>query len=37
VSYSRLRLICHELRIVIAPGDVGRVDLAGLTHFLDTL
>jgi Domain of unknown function (DUF6430) len=37
VSYSRLRLICHELRIVISPGDIHRVDLAGLRDFLDTL
>jgi plasmid maintenance system antidote protein VapI len=37
VSYSRFRRICHELRIVIAPGDVGRVDPAGLRDFLETL
>jgi transcriptional regulator with XRE-family HTH domain len=37
VSYSRLRLICHELRIVISPDDVHRVDLAGLKEFLETL
>jgi transcriptional regulator with XRE-family HTH domain len=37
VSYSRLRLICHELRIVISPGDIHRVDLAGLEDFLVTL
>jgi transcriptional regulator with XRE-family HTH domain len=37
VSYSRLRLICHELRIVISPDDVNRVDLAGLKEFLETL
>jgi transcriptional regulator with XRE-family HTH domain len=37
VSYSRLRVICHELRIVISPGDVDRVDLAGLRDFLETL
>jgi transcriptional regulator with XRE-family HTH domain len=37
VSYSRLRLICHELRIVISPGDIHRVDLAGLQDFLETL
>jgi hypothetical protein len=37
VSYSRLRLICHELRIVISPADVQRVDLAGLGDFLRTL
>jgi transcriptional regulator with XRE-family HTH domain len=37
VSYSRLRLICHELRIVISPGDIRRVNLAGLRDFLATL
>lgn len=37
VAYSRLRLICHELRIVIFPGDVHQVNLAGLTDFLDSL
>jgi hypothetical protein len=37
VAYSRLRIICHELRIVISPGDVRRVDLAGLSDFLQTL
>jgi transcriptional regulator with XRE-family HTH domain len=37
VSYSRLRLICHELRIVISPGDVHRVNLVGLRDFLETL
>jgi transcriptional regulator with XRE-family HTH domain len=37
VSYSRLRLICHELRIVISPADLQRVDLAGLGDFLQTL
>ncbi len=37
VSYSRFRLICHELRIVISPGDIHRVNLAGLRDFLDTL
>jgi transcriptional regulator with XRE-family HTH domain len=37
VSYSRQRLVCHELRIVIPPGDVHRVDLAGLKDFLETL
>jgi transcriptional regulator with XRE-family HTH domain len=37
VSYSRLRLICHELRIVISPEDIHRVDLAGLEEFLKTL
>ncbi len=37
VSYSRLRLICHELRIVILPGDIHRIDPAGLKDFLETL
>jgi transcriptional regulator with XRE-family HTH domain len=37
VSYSRLRLICHELRIIISPSDVQRVHLAGLRDFLETL
>lgn len=37
VAYSRLRVICHELRIVIAPDDIRRVDLAGLDNFLQTL
>jgi hypothetical protein len=37
VSYSRLRLICHELRIVIYPDDVPRVNLVGLQDFLQTL
>jgi len=37
VAYSRLRLICHELRIVISPNDLQRVNLAGLRDFLQTL
>jgi hypothetical protein len=37
VSYSRLRLICRELRVVIRPEDVGRVDLVSLREFLRTL
>lgn len=37
VAYSRLRIICHELRIVIYPDDIRRVDLAGLGNFLQTL
>ncbi len=37
VAYSRLRLICHELRIVIFPGDAERVDPAALKGFLRTL
>jgi hypothetical protein len=37
VSYSRLRLVCKELRVVIRPEDVGRVDLVSLREFLQTL
>jgi len=37
VAYSRLKIICHELRIVIHPADLPRVDLAGLGNFLQTL
>jgi transcriptional regulator with XRE-family HTH domain len=37
VAYSRLRLICHELRIVIFPDDVQQVDPASLETFLQTL
>lgn len=36
VAYSRHRLICHDLRIVIRPEDVARVDLVGLRAFLQT-
>ncbi len=34
VAYSRIRLICHELRIVIRPEDVGKADLVSLRAFL---
>jgi hypothetical protein len=34
VAYSRLRMVCHELRIVIRPEDAGKLDLAGLRSFL---
>ena len=37
VAYSRLRLICHDLRIVIRPDQVDRVDLVSLRAFLQTL
>jgi hypothetical protein len=37
VAYSRGTLICHELRIIIHPGDAGRIDLASLSDFLRTL
>jgi Domain of unknown function (DUF6430) len=34
VAYSRIQLACHELRIVIRPEDVGKVDLVSLRTFL---
>lgn len=34
VSYSRMRLACRELRIVIRPEDVGKVNLVSLRTFL---
>jgi hypothetical protein len=37
VSHSRLGLVCHELRIVIPPEDVRRVDLVSLREFLHAL
>jgi transcriptional regulator with XRE-family HTH domain len=37
VAYSRHRLICHELRIVIFPADVQQVDAANLRAFVQTL
>jgi hypothetical protein len=37
VAYSRQQLICHELRVVIVPADVPRIDLAGLKVFVQTL
>jgi hypothetical protein len=37
VAYSRRQLICHELRIVIHPHDVPRIDLTTLGGFLTTL
>jgi transcriptional regulator with XRE-family HTH domain len=37
VAYSRLKLICHELRIVIFPDDARRVDPVSLSAFLQTL
>jgi hypothetical protein len=36
VAYSRMDLVCHELRIVIRPEDVARVDLIRLREFLWT-
>jgi Domain of unknown function (DUF6430) len=37
VSYSRLRVVCEELRVVIRPEDLRRVDLVSLREFLHTL
>jgi transcriptional regulator with XRE-family HTH domain len=37
VAYSRFRLICHELRIVILPRDVPAINFAGLPAFLQAL
>jgi hypothetical protein len=37
LAYSRLRLICHDFRIVIRPDDLDRIDLVGLREFLRTL
>jgi transcriptional regulator with XRE-family HTH domain len=34
VAYSRLQLVCSELRIVIHPNEVRRIDLASLRPFL---
>jgi hypothetical protein len=34
VAYSRARMVCHELRIVIRPEDAAKLDLAGLRAFL---
>jgi hypothetical protein len=34
VAYSRTQLICHELRIVIRPEDVSRIDLIRVREFL---
>jgi hypothetical protein len=36
VAYSRARLICHELRIVIRPEDVARIDLIRVREFFRT-
>jgi Thoeris protein ThsA, Macro domain len=35
-AYSRMKLICPELRIVIRPEDVTRIDLIRLREFLST-
>lgn len=37
LAYSRLRLICHDFRIVIRPEDLDRVDLVSLREFLRAL
>ena len=36
VACSRMKLVCHELRIVIRPEDVARIDLIRLREFLST-
>lgn len=36
VAYSRTNLICHELRVVIRPEDVARIDLIRVREFLRT-
>jgi hypothetical protein len=35
-AYSRMELVCHELRIIIRPEDVTRIDLIRLREFLST-
>jgi transcriptional regulator with XRE-family HTH domain len=37
VAYSRLKLICRELRIVIPPADARRIDPLSIRAFLRTL
>jgi len=37
VAYSRRQVVCHELRVVIFPGDASRVAPTGLSAILDTL
>jgi hypothetical protein len=34
VACSRTRLVCHELRIVIRPEDIGKADLVSFRAFL---
>jgi hypothetical protein len=34
VAYSRTKVACHELRIVIRPEDVARIDLIRVREFL---
>jgi hypothetical protein len=36
VAYSRTKLACHELRIVIRPEDIARIDLIRVQEFLRT-
>jgi hypothetical protein len=35
-AYSRIELVCHELRIIIRPEDIARIDLIRLREFLST-
>jgi hypothetical protein len=37
LAYSRARIICHELRILMRPSDIQRIDTASLQVFLRTL
>lgn len=37
VAYSRLRLICHDLRVVIRPVDISQIDLVRMRSFLQAL
>jgi transcriptional regulator with XRE-family HTH domain len=37
VAYSRIHLICHELRVVILPNEAHRLNPAGLRAFLESL
>jgi hypothetical protein len=37
LAYSRLRLICHDFRVVIRPEDLDGVDLVSLREFLRTV
>jgi hypothetical protein len=35
-AHSRIELVCHELRIVVQPEDIARIDLIRLREFLST-
>jgi transcriptional regulator with XRE-family HTH domain len=37
VAYSRLRVVCHQLRVVIPPSDIDRLSPARLQAFLQGL